>query len=156
MPTAGLMFRSLEESAGARGRGRGDRERERGREAQEGESTEGGRERRRDIEGVCTKTTLTTSAQAKMHGCALLATEEHNKACMIACRAMRICRIKQGSAHVHSGTLLLGWSEKSPVAPIDGTSGANAERRQGPVRVHKAGVGPKTQEEDVSVQGFRV
>ena len=65
----------------------------------EGEETqrerEGGRERRRDIEGVCTKTTLTTSAQAKMHGCALLATEEHNKACMIACRAMRICRIKQ-------------------------------------------------------------
>ena len=57
---------------------------------------------------------------------------------------------------MHSGTLLLGWSEKSPVAPIDGTSGANAERRQGPVRVYKAGVGPKTQEEDVSVQGFRV
>ena len=89
------MYAHATNKARARGRGRGDTERERGREAQEGESTEGGRERRRDIEEVCTKTTLTTSAQAKMHGCALLATEEHNKACMIACRAMRICRIKQ-------------------------------------------------------------
>ena len=74
------MYVHATNKARARGRGRGDRERERererGREAQEGESTEGGRERRRDIEGVCTKTTLTTSAQAKMHGCALLATEE--------------------------------------------------------------------------------
>ena len=70
------MYVHATNKARARGRGRGDRERERGREAQEGESTERGRERRRDIEEVCTKTTLTTSAQAKMHGCALLATEE--------------------------------------------------------------------------------